>query len=292
MKRNSPTHEAPAAEDDSVGAIKHAAAVWKARVDAGLSEHEQDELDAWLELDQRHRAALARFDSVWEKFDRPFHAGASDQLLGELRARASRRRRRAFSTVAGLIVLLTLGSVWRVAVSDDSAARATLATNAVLRMPARQTLPDGSVVELKAGAEIAVAFSSTLRRVTSRRGEAHFQVTKDSNRAFVVSAGGIEARAVGTGFSVQLRSTTVEVLVTEGHVAVNQGSEKSAAVSPPTSTQLTAPVDSTPIAVLGVGNAIVVDMTPPVDAMRRTSGRKSLNLSADMTKNTNVTKLL
>lgn len=30
----------------------------------------------------------------------------------------------------------------------------------------------------------------------------------------------------------------------------------------------------------------------PVDAMRRTGGRKSLNLSADMTKNTNVTKLL
>src|SRR5205814_7462486 len=87
--------------------------------------------------------------------------------------------------------------------------------------PTKQTLPDGSVVHLNTGAAISVAYTHSSRRVVLDRGEAHFQVEK-SVTPFVVAAHGIEVRAVGTVFSVQLMPQAVEVLVTEGRVAVDQ----------------------------------------------------------------------
>jgi len=76
------------------------------------------------------------------------------------------------------------------------------------------------VVELNDGAVIREAFTADERRVELLGGEAHFTVTKNPTRPFVVAAGGVEFRAVGTAFAVDLRNREVEVIVTEGRVAV------------------------------------------------------------------------
>jgi len=86
--------------------------------------------------------------------------------------------------------------------------------------PESRLLSDGSRIELNNGAEVAVDFGGALRRVELRRGDALFHVAKNPNRAFVVTAGRVEIRAVGTAFSVQLGEAQVKVLVTEGRVAV------------------------------------------------------------------------
>ena len=52
---------------------------------------------------------------------------------------------------------------------------------------------DGTVVELKRGADISVEFSKRLRRVVLLRGEAHFQVAKNKDWPFAVDAGGLLA---------------------------------------------------------------------------------------------------
>jgi transmembrane sensor len=92
-------------------------------------------------------------------------------------------------------------------------------------------LPDGSVVVLREGAEIAADFSATARRIALRRGEAHFEVMKDSSRPFIVAAPGVEVRAVGTAFSVGLGGgAAVEVLVTHGRVAVEPTAKDAALV--------------------------------------------------------------
>ena len=51
-------------------------------------------------------------------------------------------------------------------------------------------------------------------------GEAHFTVAKNPNRPFIVSAAGVDVRAVGTQFDVRLSSSELHVLVTEGQVKV------------------------------------------------------------------------
>jgi transmembrane sensor len=86
--------------------------------------------------------------------------------------------------------------------------------------PDQRTLPDGSTVEFNAGAEIALEFTADKRGVRLVRGEAHFSVTKDVTRPFVVSAGAVDVKAVGTAFAVRFDPKQVAVLVTEGRVAV------------------------------------------------------------------------
>jgi len=251
-------------------AIWDQAAAWKARADASLSPRDEAQLRVWLDADPRHRAALERFDYVWGKFDRPFQAGAADALLQALAVRSRHRRHRFAATVAGVLVVLVAASMWRFAGNERpssavlAARQVAVATqartaSAMLLLPARQVLPDGSVAELKAGAEIAVEFSQEVRRVVLRRGEVHFQVTKDVQRPFVVAAGGVETRAVGTAFFVLLSPTAVEVLVTEGRVSVNQAVDL-----PPAAAALATRGESArkSLAVLDAGKRMVVDLVP------------------------------
>jgi len=85
----------------------------------------------------------------------------------------------------------------------------------------RRVLPDGSVIELNRHAVVAVDYSPTTRRVRLEKGEVHFTVEKDPTRPFIVSARGIDVRAVGTAFNVRMDGAVVEVLVTEGKVRVD-----------------------------------------------------------------------
>ena len=61
-------------------------------------------------------------------------------------------------------------------------------------------------------------FTAHERRVDLVRGEAFFSVTKDAVRPFVVAAGGVEARALGTMFVVRQRENETELVVAEGRV--------------------------------------------------------------------------
>jgi len=90
----------------------------------------------------------------------------------------------------------------------------------VVFLPEHRMLPDGSRIDFPASTQFMVEFSGPLRRVILRHGEALFQVAKNPARPFVVEAGGVKVRAVGTAFSVQLSRESVEVLVTEGKVRV------------------------------------------------------------------------
>jgi transmembrane sensor len=132
----------------------------------------------------------------------------------------------------------------------------------VVNAPARQVLPDGSMVDLRPGAAIRVVFSDATRRVVLERGEAHFAVTKNAERPFIVQAGTVEARAVGTAFSVELTAMATEVVVTEGEVAVQR----------PVAPVSTAPaVDAfasevETLALLTAGHRAVVEARPPKSA--------------------------
>jgi len=82
-------------------------------------------------------------------------------------------------------------------------------------------LPDGSSVVLNTNSQIDVQFTADSRDVHLRRGEAHFDVAKDSSRPFRVYANGGVVEAVGTAFTVQESGAEgLEVTVVEGVVNV------------------------------------------------------------------------
>jgi transmembrane sensor len=215
-------------------ALEREAAAWVVREERGLTSAEQDALSHWLAADPQHGTALRERRWAWREFDRiaglpATIAAAPDPDL--LAPRSAARPRKtlwlaataaAFAAAAAITLLLS-----------PPAPRAALRPlSTALAAPCeRRVLDDGSVIELNRGARIAVEFSPTLRRVRLERGEAHFVVAKDAARPFVVEASGVTARAVGTAFNVRLAAADVEIIVSEGRVAV--GSESAAADAPP-----------------------------------------------------------
>jgi transmembrane sensor len=94
------------------------------------------------------------------------------------------------------------------------------AAPAAVNLPAIRILADGSRVALRTGAVIAVDFTVEARSVRLAQGEAMFAVAHDPARPFVVHAGNVEVRAVGTEFSVARAAGATTIYVTEGRIAV------------------------------------------------------------------------
>jgi transmembrane sensor len=84
------------------------------------------------------------------------------------------------------------------------------------------SLADGSTVTLNTDTAIHVELTRTERRIDLYRGEAFFEVAKDSRRPFVVSAAEKRIIAVGTKFSVFREALDTRVVVTEGQVKVQE----------------------------------------------------------------------
>jgi transmembrane sensor len=191
----------------------------------------------------------------WEErpLDWPRASGQVDQLLEALKVRERRQRRRRVAAASSAVLLLLCGfwifSEYRPAANN---APALAVQKYRITSPERRTLPDGSLVELQPGAELAVNFSpesSGPRRVELLKGTAFFQVAKNPARSFVVTSGGIGFRAVGTAFSVGLGPNAVEMIVTEGRVAIDEATAAATAR------------EGVPL--VTAGNRAVVDLVQP-----------------------------
>ena len=209
-------------------AVQTAAADWLARRERGLSVEEQQQFSEWLLADVRHAAAVKEIQEAWRFIGKPRLTGQADFVMQAVEQREHRRsRRKRWSLAAGAALAIGVFVLREGGVS----APIELAGRVEIR-PERRILPDGSVVELKTGADISFDFSPEQRGVRLVRGEAHFVVTKDPKRPFVVTAGKVTVRAVGTAFAVRVDPTVVDVLVTEGRVAVQQVAPAAPASAP------------------------------------------------------------
>jgi len=130
-------------------------------------------------------------------------------------------------------------------------------------------------VRLNVGGEVLEQFTAAERRVLLTRGEAHFTVTKNPARPFIVSAGSMRVHAVGTAFNVNLQALQVEVLVTEGRVQV---ATDAAAVSASSVVEAgeRAVLPSGPAPEGGAPRAIVVSRVDAAEMMRALAWHDSL----------------
>ncbi|MFC7052573.1 FecR family protein [Hansschlegelia quercus] len=79
-------------------------------------------------------------------------------------------------------------------------------------------LADGSTVEADASTSFDIDFAPGERRLKLYSGRIHVAVSPDAARPFVVEAGDLEARALGTAFEVEQANDATDVLVTERRV--------------------------------------------------------------------------
>lgn len=184
------------------------AARWALRLEATLAPDAQDALDEWLAVDPRRAGALLRAEAMLAYLDRSraFVSSAKENPVADENLHIGRRAMLVGGSLAvgGLAFLLfrptgvqietTVGEVRKVALSD------------------------GSITAVNTNSKVAVEIGENARNVDLERGEAWFQVAHDKQRPFVVAAGTVRVRAVGTAFSVRRHANGVDVLVTEGVV--------------------------------------------------------------------------
>jgi len=189
-------------------------------------------------------------------------SGLAEEVMNRTRARVRNRRRQRMIAASSIAIATLAIGLW-FSRGERSQAPSGHSATAVVNIPERRTLSDGSVVDLKDGAMISVSFSPKVRRVALLSGEAHFKVAKNKDRPFVVAVGDLEVRAVGTAFSVQLGKDRLDVLVTEGRVAL----EKAPLPSPdaPANSPAQAAGVRT-IALLEAGNRASIEISDSKDA--------------------------
>jgi transmembrane sensor len=205
---------------DEFERIDEEAATWILRRDRGLTPEEVRELALRLESDPVFRSCVERYDTAWADLDlagqlKPSEVITADPDLLAPKGQRSRwiRPMLAASSVAAAIAL-GIG-LW---IGHHSGTQP---------QPLRDlALPDGSRVELNSGADIAVEFTTSERRVRLIHGEAQFFVAKNAQRPFLVQAGRTEVKAVGTAFDVALADKAVNVIVTEGQIKLDPDIQK------------------------------------------------------------------
>jgi transmembrane sensor len=243
--------------------IEQEAAEWLVKVDEDGTPEASRKLAAWLASNPRHRAAFLRISTAWRRADvmrrlaqtgehadpdllAPERPPAAESITEPARAepvraeppRAESSRvtpirphvnempppphdRSRVAIAAGIGALLVGGGVWFTYTS-----RGTQTYSTAIGEFHRVALDDGSGMSLNTDTKVRVSFTKSERRVELIHGEAQFEVAHDTQRPFLVHAGNTVVRAVGTAFVVRLRNReSVDVLVTEGRVAINPPSQ-------------------------------------------------------------------
>lgn len=210
---------AASTRDAEFRAIEEKAAEWFGRCELGLTPEQERELMRWLEADARHGEAMREMDETWEFLDRLKEIRRPHATEVSTRSRFSWR---AATLLAAAAIAIALLGVWQLRTPRAKQAARQIATEAGSMK--RIELPDGSEIYLNASSRIDVRFTAQDRRVQLLQGEAHFAVAKDPTRPFLVSAGDVAVRAVGTVFNVRRAAGAVEVFVSEGKVRVDDAS--------------------------------------------------------------------
>ncbi len=193
--------------------IEAEAARWVWRLDRdGRTPELEAQLETWLAGDTRRLGTFLKAEAVWGLLDRARDPTQPAERRSSPRRTSLTSRRILLAGTGGALAAAMVGGgvlIWR----EESF---RTGVGEVRRVP----LKDGSAAVINTASALDVAFRQKQRTVRLQDGEAWFQVASDVERPFVVEAGAIRVRAVGTAFSVRRRANGADVLVTEGVVEV------------------------------------------------------------------------
>ena len=191
------------------------AAAWFARLNRrSVPLQALEDFRAWRQ-DPKNRAAYQAVESTW----RDTAALADDPEIGAALTAALARPRPSKSApwalpAAATAGLAALAAVAVMAIGPGTAYSTRVGEQRLVR------LEDGTAVRLDTDTKVAVAFHSGERRVQLMHGQAFFDVAHDAARPFIVDAGPMRVRAVGTRFDVRRDGAEAKVTLVEGIVQV------------------------------------------------------------------------
>src|SRR5580658_591471 len=209
--------------DPAEGRARDEASAWFARLNRRqVSLTEIEAFRAWR-ADPHNRAAYEVVDRTWRRAASLKGEASIERALNDAVARGAARRRWreqlgawvAGAGAASLVCLAVAGGGWIYLQAHPSYAT-KISEQRLVR------LPDGSSVRLDTDSRIDVAFAAGSRAVRLEHGQAFFDVAHDAARPFLVEAGPVTVRAVGTRFDVRTDDNQATVTLVEGVVEVRR----------------------------------------------------------------------
>jgi transmembrane sensor len=187
-----------------------------------LDPQEQARFEAWFDAHPAHPGAYLRARAIERALEkltpedsvRPSQETVHNGLDAKSFRLLHARRRFLVSGAAAAGIAAVAAGVYE---SRTLGARVLATDKGEFR---KVQLADRSAVSINGGSRIEVRLGADERRIALTQGEAWFEVAKDKTKPFVVEAGGVLVRAVGTAFAVRRCSGGVDVVVTEGVVEV------------------------------------------------------------------------
>ena len=173
------------------------ASLWIARLDKGLDQAQERELQAWMVESPQNEAALIEMARLWDKLD---DLGSLSTLfpLPEQRS-APKLPLFAIASFASLLVLVsTLWLAWPIFTDSAPATPAELVYQTDVGERTSIALSDGSTLMLNTNSRIRVNYTEHHRLLILERGEINIKVAKDKFRPLSVIAGDQIVQAVGT----------------------------------------------------------------------------------------------
>lgn len=214
--------------------INQEACEWIAKMhDADLSVEQAEQLRQWMAQSLAHKQELKRMAQRWDELN--VLTELAVPLVPDAIAADNSQR----SPVAASGFFETLSNTFNGSVLASAAVLVLVVGLALTLLPGNpivntQTyttaigeqrkviLSDSSVVQLNTNSVVVVSYTASERGIHLQQGEAHFTVSHNPQKPFLVRAGNGIVRAVGTAFSVRLYEHSVDVIVTEGRVALNK----------------------------------------------------------------------
>lgn len=198
----------------------------------GLSPEDEVRFNKWITENSRHKGAFVRALAVLAHARRArgsaahfdpdaFIAGdALQEMKGssDIRAKGTRSIPLVWGIAAAIACLFVVISLLQERVYPEKAYQTAVGEMRVI------PLSDGSTITLNTSSSVAVRFTNRKRVLELKAGEVFFEVNRDPDRPFTVTAGKVDVVVVGTKFNLRrLSDGLLTLAVKEGVVDVGRG---------------------------------------------------------------------
>jgi Fe2+-dicitrate sensor, membrane component len=205
--------------------LRAEAAAWLAKLHGPERSPElESDFRGWVSAGAENARAFEYITEIWDSISPATTTGLPRTAHNTLStveeteaARAGGKVRRSGSGVRILLAACTCAAVAAVAILWIFSGEHYTTEIGEQRII---TLADSSRLSLNSGTRVDVDFDKTQRRIFLKRGEAYFEVAKDSARPFIVTAGKQTVTALGTTFLVRYDPQITTVTLVEGKVTV------------------------------------------------------------------------
>lgn len=202
-----------------------------------LSENQR--IDEWLKETPSNQKVYDDLVRLWETSESSFFQSKVDPAWEKLQSRIQnesrviqleRPKRRSkvlpiWTVAAALLIAITAAWFIRESLQTRPSDYHNWKGNLVGQTEVvADTLTDGSVIRLQEASQLFISDDFNRKeRVVALEGSAHFKVSKNPEKSFIVESGPVRVSVLGTAFTVNAfpDSSFIEVHVSEGRVSVD-----------------------------------------------------------------------